>query len=74
MRSGVTNRGAMPSSDTRTTGGFDNPTTSEETTAEHRARTPRHYSSGSAPKTTGAGCGNRTRDHMITSQVLYQLS
>ena len=21
-----------------------------------------------------AGCGNRTRDHMITSQVLYQLS
>ena len=22
----------------------------------------------------GAGCENRTRDHMITSQVLYQLS
>ena len=29
IRSGVTKRGAMPSRDTRTTGGFANPTTSE---------------------------------------------
>jgi len=53
----VTNRGAMPSSETRTTGGFDNPTTSEETTAGHRARTLGHYRSGTGRRRLEPGAG-----------------